>query len=396
MFSAIDHERLAHRRHFTPDPFTLAPMTTTRLSHSVRTRGISGLRGWSWVLVVLGISALLHLIVIAWLGDTLHMPLPAAQKPEVVLATLHTLPPPAPKPIVRPVRPALRKPKPQPVPPPSATPMPATQTASATPSIAANDNVPTNADTDADSRDVADQAATAAPSAPAEHRNDMHYKIDLPPSAALEYDVQKTAKDGQPMYGHGNIRWQTDGARYTVDGDAGVLFFTVLHFRSEGAIDNYGVSPEIYSEKRLRKSETATHFHRQRNTISFSASTKSYPRQGGEQDRASVIWQLAAIGRGDSTHFTRGATIDLAVAGTRDLDTWRMVVVGEEAIDVAGETIAAWHVTRTPRQGSYDQKLDIWLAPGKEWYPVRLRYTEINGDYLEMSLSKLNALPSDH
>ena len=44
---------------------------------------------------------------------------------------------------------------------------------------------------------------------------------------------------------------------------------------------------------------------------------------------------------------------------------------------------------RIPRQGSYDQKLDIWLAPQQGWYPVKLRYTETNGDYLDMALSKL-------
>jgi len=49
----------------------------------------------------------------------------------------------------------------------------------------------------------------------------------------------------------------------------------------------------------------------------------------------------------------------------------------------------AWHVMRAPRAGSYDKKLDIWLAPQQQWYPVRLRETETNGDYLDMSLSTL-------
>lgn len=248
--------------------------------------------------------------------------------------------------------------------------------------------------------DTQDQAPAAAQEtgnndvgAPAtENEPVAAYKVSLPPSAELLYDVQKTVRDGQPMYGHGSIKWHTDGSRYTVDGEAGVLFVTVLSFRSEGEIDGQGVAPEIYSEKRFRKSETATHFHRERNTISFSASTKSYPRHGGEQDRASVVWQLAGIGRGDRQQFVAGAHIDLFVAGTRDADTWRMVVLGEENIRVGDEQVTAWHVSRVPRPGTYDQQLDIWLAPSKEWYPVRLRYTETNGDYLDMSLANLNVL----
>jgi len=373
--------------------FTLATMTMAKFPLPVRSSGTSPRgRRW-WVLAVLGISLLLHLVAIGWLNDTLHMPSPVPAPAPVVLASLQTPPPDETRPVSKPKpkRKSRNRPQPQVAPPP-VDPMPVVSAVSAQTTISEAEG------TDADGGDTA-SGATAAATAPeteevAGQQQGKSYKIDLPPSADLQYDVQKTVKNGEAMYGRGTIKWRTDGAHYTVDGEAGVLFFTVLRFRSEGSIETYGVAPELYSEKRFRKSETATHFHRERNTISFSASTKSYPRTGGEQDRASVIWQLAAIGRGDSEQFARGAHIDLMVAGTRDADIWRMVVVGEEAIEIDGQTIAAWHVSRTPRPGSYEQKLDIWLAPTKEWYPLRLRYTEINGDFLDMSLADLNVLPA--
>ena len=154
-------------------------------------------------------------------------------------------------------------------------------------------------------------------------------------------------------------------------------------------IDDFGVAPVLYNEKRFRKSATNTHFQRERNLISFSASTASYPRQGGEQDRASVIWQLAGIGRGDGGRFVAGADIDLFVAGVRDAETWRIHVVGQEQIEIDGQPTSAWHVVRAPRPGSYDQRIDIWLAPDRQWYPVKLRYTEASGDYLDLLLSNL-------
>ena len=40
--------------------------------------------------------------------------------------------------------------------------------------------------------------------------------------------------------------------------------------------------------------------------------------------------------------------------------------------------------------GRYDKSIDIWLAPQQDWYPVKLRETDKNGDYLDMSLSSLN------
>ena len=244
-------------------------------------------------------------------------------------------------------------------------------------------------DSESISDDIVTSAATETPVADPE-QNSVRYNIDLPPSAELKYDVQKTPKEGAPMYGSGTISWHTDGSKYSVNGDFGVLFITALSFQSTGAIENTGIVPELYSEKRFRKAETNTHFHRERNTISFSSSTLSYPRNGGEQDRASIIWQLAGIGRGDSGKFVAGASIDLFVAGTRNAETWQILVLGLEEIKVDGVSTQAWHLARAPRVGSYDQKLDIWLAPEQNWYPVRLRYTETNGDYLDMTLTSLN------
>ncbi|MGB7480200.1 MAG: DUF3108 domain-containing protein [Burkholderiaceae bacterium] len=223
---------------------------------------------------------------------------------------------------------------------------------------------------------------TEAPTAP----EIRPMRIDPPPSVALKYDVEAW-REGQRVYGHGSIEWQTDGSSYRIAGDAGILFFSLLSFSSEGAIDEFGVAPVLYHEKRFRKSSTNTHFQRQKQIISFSASTATYPRQGGEQDRASVIWQLAAIGRGDPERFAASADIDLFVAGVRDAESWRIHVVGLESIEVDGDKMQAWHVVRAPRPGSYDQKIDIWLAPAHEWYPVKLRYTETSGDYLDLLLT---------
>jgi hypothetical protein len=340
-----------------------------------------------WILGLLAVSALMHLVAINWFTGAISMTLPESPTNPVINATLVTPPKVIP---VSPVAKPASKPKPKqrarPPPPESNT----ATTQSVGPSTAGVDDIASNA-----ASDVAPEPVEVVPQPVEVAKPDpASYKINLPPSAMLKYDVQKTAREGQPMYGHGSIGWQTDGTHYSVDGEAGVLFFTVLNFKSEGTIDANGIAPETYSEKRFRRAETATHFHRERNTISFSSSTKSYPRKGGEQDRASVIWQLAGIGRGDHEKFSPGAQIDLIVAGTRDADTWSMVVVGQEEIRIAGETIQAWHVTRLPRAGSHDQKLDIWLAPRQNWYPVRLRYTETNGDFLDMSLTSLNISPT--
>ena len=223
------------------------------------------------------------------------------------------------------------------------------------------------------------------------------YQVKPPPSAALTYDVH-ALRDGTNWYGTGEISWKIDGPNYVVTGEASIsaLVFkiTALNFSSTGSIDEFGVAPLLYSETRFRKSATNTHFRHGPDIISFSASTATYPRASGAQDRASVIWQLSAIGNGDPGKFVPGAEIELFVAGVRDAEPWRIQVVNEETIEVGTGPVATWHVARAPRPGSYEQKIDIWLAPNQHWYPVRILYTERNGDTLNMSLSKLDGATS--
>lgn len=328
-------------------------------------------------LSVLIAAVILHLIAISWFSGAIVFPKPSApENTTLITATLEAEPP---KPVIKaaakpvkpkaPARPTTPRIAKSPAMQPASTEIVAEQAeASLADELAAQENMEA---TDSDSKAIS-------------------YTIDLPPSVDLKYDVQKISKESAPMYGSGTISWHTDGSKYTVNGDFGVLFITALRFQSSGTIEDIGIVPELYSEKRFRKAETNTHFHRERNTISFSSSSLSYPRTGGEQDRASIVWQLAGIGRGDSGKFVAGSSIDLFVAGTRNAETWQILIIGQEDITIDGVSTRAWHIARAPRSGSYEQKLDIWLAPDQNWYPVRLRYTETNGDYLDMTLTSLN------
>jgi hypothetical protein len=373
-------------------------------------------RSWRWALL-LAASLLLHVIAFNWADGRIGLPALRDQTPTVISTELLSMPPPSVPVAAVPPVPDKATPKPRPklrsrranAKPASSVPEPAPQVAETAPdvppagmeapgtSIEPATEMPASASSETPNpapAAVAEQKPEQAKTDEKAAQQTIHYKINPPPSAELKYDVQ-ALREGQTVYGHGKINWQAAGNNYTVTGEAGILFFTVLNFRSEGMIDEFGVSPVLYSEKRFRKSETNTHFHRERNTISFSASTVAYPRKGGEQDRASIIWQLAGIGRGDADKFTPGADIDLFVAGVRDAETWRIHVVGREDIEVGTGKANAWHVVRIPRPGSYDQKIDIWLAPEQEWYPIKLRYTETNGDFLDMSLSNMHFLAAN-
>lgn len=241
--------------------------------------------------------------------------------------------------------------------------------------------------------ELADAGTPAGPGADNQDaQGEARQPVIPPPSAELKYDVQ-ALRDNQTVYGYGKITWQFDGKKYAVQGEAGVrmVFFdvTLIKFVSEGEMDDFGVAPEEYSETRFRRSKVATHFSRKTNLISYSASELNQQRKGGEQDRASILWQLAGLARGNSEKFAPNMEIPIFVAGLRDGEVWNIRVIGEEEIELGIGKTRTWHLSRTPRPGSYDQKLDIWLAPQHQWYPVRIRHTEVNGDYLDMSVSAI-------
>lgn len=349
----------------------------------------TAIRRWSVLLGrslgVLALSLLLHLLALQWAGGWIGLPTPT--RPDPAPVTVRLKPAPAPPELAAPPVAIAPAPKPRKAQPRKRVPPAPVVTATAPAEPAAEAVTVPAAVPDS----VA--AAETPPAPPAEPppvpiAPKPRYQFRVPPPMALKYDVQ-ALREGKVVYGHGKIAWRTDGQRYLIEGEAGVLFFTVLKFQSLGAIDDNGVAPEVYAEKRFRREETTTNFQRDTGTISFTASDKSYPRAGGEQDRASVVWQLAAIGLGDASRFTPGAEIELFVAGVRDAEPWVIQVIGLEQTETPAGPTEAWHVVRVPRAGSYEQQLDIWLAPRQSWYPVRLRYTETNGDYLDMAVTAL-------
>ena len=212
------------------------------------------------------------------------------------------------------------------------------------------------------------------------------YRTEPPPPAELRYAVHAVRRDGE-FHGKGTIKFMRREGGYAIIGETSLLFISVLDFRSEGLITDLGLEPLMYTEKRFRRATTNTHFQHENKLISFSASTRTYPREGGEQDRASIVWQLAAIGRGEPAQLRSGQAITLFVAGVREAEPWVIEVIGEETVEVDGKPVPAIHLARYPRPGSYEQKLDIWLAPTMQWYPVKLRFTEANKDTLDMSLA---------
>lgn len=214
------------------------------------------------------------------------------------------------------------------------------------------------------------------------------YKTNVPPSAELSYAIRARQR-GILLDGSAVVRWTASGRTFSATNETRTkLIGKILDARTDGLIDDYGLAPLRFDEKRFSKKATATSFDRATRTIRFSASDATYPITGGEQDRNSIIWQLVAVARAAQAGFKPGTDWTFVVAGRKDAEPWTFKVNKAERLRTALGELNTVHVIRMPPDGD-GQQIDIWLAPQRDWYPVRLRFADDNGDYIEQTLESV-------
>ncbi|MCS0628821.1 DUF3108 domain-containing protein [Telluria mixta] len=365
-------------------------------------------------LVLGALTILLHVLVFVWFARQMgQVPDPSARTGRAPMtAELVEAPQPRPLPPVPPPQPALEQPPlpevdPEPVVP---APAPGAPDAALTPEsdgIAATDapgqqtgqggaavGAGTVQSRQDDKQDAAPQAQAQAeaaqkpqPAAPEARR----YKVDMPPSADITLDVARTDANGTKWSGDALLSWRVTPSSYRVKIEAGIrvvfAHVNLLTLTSEGTVGDEGFVPTLMTEKRRGRAMTATHFNRQEGTLTFSASGLKYPLVPGAQDKASVPLQLTAIARGDSKQLS--GNIDILVGEDRDASVFTFTVAGQEQLDTRLGRIATWHLVRPPKPGSYNSRLELWLAPGYGWYPVQIRNVEASGAVTTQTASKI-------
>ena len=232
-------------------------------------------------------------------------------------------------------------------------------------------------------------ALGAATEAAAAERTPVKRKVDLPPSADLHY-TSKARQKGITLTGDSLIHWRNQGKRYTVTNESRVPVFGKIHeSRSSGAVDAYGLAPAQWQEKRYRRDPSATTFDRGARRITFSDSDKSATLVGGEQDRASVEFQLVSIARAVPDKMSAGSEWTFFVAGRKNPAQWTFKVVGRDKLETPLGVLDTIHLTRLPSDDEPERRLDLWLAPEREWYPVKLVFKDGDGEFIEQVISRI-------
>ena len=142
------------------------------------------------------------------------------------------------------------------------------------------------------------------------------YPFELLPPADLTYDVSVKLY-GLHVGGAAIMNWHSDGQRYSLKTETrSSILGKVVEAQSEGLIDVYGLAPVEMTEKRFNKPPYSARFDRQHNSLSFTDAKQTYPLLGGEQDRNSVLFQLAAVGARHVRRGSAGHRMDILCSGS--------------------------------------------------------------------------------
>jgi hypothetical protein len=337
------------------------------------------------LLALCAVSALAHLLILGVIARAQLRPprtLPASAlsltlAPAPASATLAAAP----------AAPAQRAPAPQVL----AVPIrgrPAADQAAATPPAPLQARAPANASNAAPSTSRAGwDVGTTGTDTSAPHSPGFQ-AAQAPPSARLDYAVTASAGDAaQPprSLGSASLEWRSgdQGYRLALLG-AGVLG----ELSSTGQPSDVGLVPVQARAADGGVIDFDWDQARVKFAGSLAGSNDSAAISADAQDRASMLMRLAAIGLAAPGQLDAG--IELQVAGANGIGTVRFENAGLETIETALGAIECLHLRQQTSAGQ--ARLEIWLAPQRSWYPLRLRLTAADGSVLTQTVTAISPL----
>jgi hypothetical protein len=211
--------------------------------------------------------------------------------------------------------------------------------------------------------------------------------LSIPSSVRLSYKMTGLSR-GLNYHANGELNWRREANRYESSMVVSAFLLGSRSMTSVGEVTADGLAPKRFGDK--ARNELAAHFDADKGKITFSANRPELPWQRGAQDRLSVFFQLAGLLAGQAGAVPTGTRIALYTVGPRDAETWTFIVDSMENLNLPVGDIKALRVTREPLR-EFDQKIETWFAPSMSYWPVRIKITQSNGDFVDQQLSGSSA-----
>jgi hypothetical protein len=211
--------------------------------------------------------------------------------------------------------------------------------------------------------------------------------LSIPNSVRLSYKMTGLSR-GLNYHANGELNWLREANRYESSMVVSAFLLGSRSMTSVGEVTADGLAPKRFGDK--ARNELAAHFDADKGKITFSANRPELPWQRGAQDRLSVFFQLAGLLAGQTGAAPTGTRIAIYTVGPRDAETWTFIVENMENLNLPVGEIKALRLTREPKR-EFDQKIETWFAPSMSYWPVRIKITQSNGDFVDQQLSGSSA-----
>lgn len=211
----------------------------------------------------------------------------------------------------------------------------------------------------------------------------------LPPPVLLSYRLTGQEK-GLMYYASGELRWQHNEAAYAMSLSVKAFLLGARYWRSQGDITAAGLAPTRFSDS--WRNERAAHFDRANNRVVFSNNAPVAALGPGAQDQISLYLQLAAAMAGDPQRFQPGTRLQIQTVTLKDALPWLLTLEQPETLTVDGQAVSTSKWVCQPRN-RFDAKVEFWVSAQHAWMPVRIRITQVSGNFIDLVLSGQEALP---
>ena len=216
---------------------------------------------------------------------------------------------------------------------------------------------------------------------------------DFPPNSQINYKLTGQER-GLTYHAFGSLKWQAQSnpsTPKTYEAELRVRAFLVGSrvWRSVGSMTENGLAPLRYSDS--WRGERAAHFEADQKKISFSGNTPSIELQPGAQDQVSLFIQMAATVSAKS--FKLGSELNVQTATARDAVNWTLTYKSDDSIEVDGNRLETQRWVCLPR-GKFDSQIEMWLSQAHGGMPVRIKITQVSGNFIDMQMRDVESLPA--
>lgn len=201
----------------------------------------------------------------------------------------------------------------------------------------------------------------------------------LPERIALRYGVQ-SGEDGFSI-GQTTYSGQIRDGRYSLVSVTEATGVTALFVNgkiiqtSEGQVTANGLRPTLFWSVKGERRQPPVRFDWDRRQLLLPGGGVELPPQA--QDLMSFPFHLAMLVHEDDAGWS------LPVTNGKKLREYHFRVVGRERLEFRDGGIEA---LRLQGSRSGEGSLDVWLAPDRDWLPVRIRMLDQNGKVIALTL----------